>query len=86
MKKTGGYRFNTFSGVFLPSILTILGVVMYLRLGTVIGDLGLIGAIGILIFAESIAVSTGLAMSSISTNTPVLSGGPYFLISRSLGP
>ena len=28
-----GYRFNTFSGVFLPSILTILGVVMFMRLG-----------------------------------------------------
>ena len=81
-----GYQFNTFSGVFLPSILTILGVVMFMRLGTIVGDLGVIGALGILLFAESIAVATGLSISSISTNTPVLSGGPYFLISRSLGP
>lgn len=81
-----GYRFNTFSGVFLPSILTILGVVMFMRLGTVTGELGILWAIGILLVAESIAVATGLSISAISTNTPVKSGGPYFLISRSLGP
>ena len=81
-----GYRFKTFSGVFLPSILTILGVVMFMRLGTIVGELGVFGAFGILLFAESIAVATGLSISAISTNTPVRSGGPYFLISRSLGP
>ena len=81
-----GYSFNTFSGVFLPSILTILGVVMFMRLGTVTGELGITGALGILLAAESIAVATGLSISAISTNTPVKGGGPYFLISRSLGP
>ena len=81
-----GYQFKTFSGVFLPSILTILGVVMFMRLGTIVGELGVFGAAGILLFAESIAVATGLSISAISTNTPVRSGGPYFLISRSLGP
>ena len=81
-----GYHFHTFSGVFLPSLLTILGVVMFMRLGTIVGDLGVVNALGILLFAESIAVATGLSMSAISTNTPVQSGGPYFLISRALGP
>ena len=81
-----GYHFSTFGGVFLPSILTILGVVMFMRLGTIVGEMGILGALGILLFSESIAVATGLSISSISTNTPVLSGGPYFLISRSLGP
>ena len=50
------------------------------------GNLGIAGAFGILLVAESIAVATGLSISAISTNTPVKSGGPYFLISRSLGP
>ena len=85
-KQEQGYQFNTFSGVFLPSILTILGVVMFMRLGTIVGELGIAGALGILLFAESIAVATGLSISAISTNTPVQSGGPYFLISRALGP
>lgn len=86
MTEQTGYRFNTFSGVFLPSILTILGVVMFLRLGAIVGEIGIFGTLGLLLFAESIAVSTGLSISSISTNTPVQSGGPYFLISRALGP
>ena len=81
-----GYHFNTFSGVFLPSILTILGVVMFMRLGSVTGEVGILGVLGILLLAESIAVATGLSISAISTNTMVRGGGPYFLISRSLGP
>ena len=31
--ETSGYGFGTFQGVFTPSILTIIGVVMYLRFG-----------------------------------------------------
>lgn len=85
-EKEKGYRFNTFSGVFLPSILTILGVVMFMRLGVVTSELGIVGALGILLFAESIALATGLSISAISTNTMVGGGGPYYLISRSLGP
>ena len=81
-----GYQFNTFSGVFLPSILSILGVVMFMRLGSNIAKFGTGGALGILFFAETIAVATGLSISAISTNTAVRGGGPYFLISRSLGP
>ena len=81
-----GYHFNTFSGVFLPSVLTILGVVMFMRLGSVTGEVGILGGLGILLFAESIAVATGLSISAISTNTMVGGGGPYYLISRSLGP
>ena len=81
-----GYHFHTFSGVFLPSLLTILGVVMFMRLGTIVGELGVLSTLGILLFAESIALATGLSISAISTNTPVQSGGPYFLISRALGP
>ena len=41
-----GYQFHTFSGVFLPSLLTILGVVMFMRLGTIVGQLGILGALG----------------------------------------
>ncbi|MBP5584725.1 MAG: hypothetical protein J6Y92_00050 [Lentisphaeria bacterium] len=81
-----GYSFNTFSGVFLPSILTILGVVMFMRLGSVTGEVGILGVLGILFLAESIAFATGLSISAISTNTMVRGGGPYYLISRSLGP
>jgi hypothetical protein len=35
-------KFGTFGGVFTPSILTILGVIMYMRLPMIAGEAGLI--------------------------------------------
>ncbi|NQT65543.1 MAG: hypothetical protein HQ554_05135, partial [FCB group bacterium] len=34
-------KFGTFLGVYTPSVLTILGLIMYLRFGWVIGNVGL---------------------------------------------
>jgi amino acid transporter len=79
-------EFGTFGGVFTPSILTILGVIMFMRSGYVTGQAGLGAAILILVVAKSITFLTGLSISAISTNTDVEGGGAYFLISRSLGP
>jgi amino acid transporter len=78
-------RFGTFLGVFLPSVLTILGVMMYLRFGWVIGNAGLPLALLILLMASSITFITGLSASAISTNMKVGVGGEYFMVSRSLG-
>ena len=55
----GQKKFGTFAGVFTPSILTIIGVILYMRLGWVVGNAGLIGAILIIIIAHVIAVTTG---------------------------
>lgn len=81
-----GYKFGTFGGVFTPSILTILGLIMYMRCTYVVGNAGIVAALCILLVAELITVSTGLSISAISTNTPVKGGGAYYLISRALGP
>lgn len=80
MKKLG-----TFAGVFTPTILTILGVIMYLRLGWVVGNAGFGGALIIILLAKMITVTTGLSIAAIATNTRVGAGGSYALISRSLG-
>ena len=81
-----GNQFSTFAGVFTPSILTILGVIMFLRAGYVVGEAGIINTILILCVAEIISLLTAISMSAIATNTPVAGGGAYFLISRALGP
>ncbi len=81
-----GYAFGTFGGVFTPSILTIFGLVMFMRTSYVVGSMGIGKALLILLIAESITIATGLSISVISTNTPVRGGGAYFLISRALGP
>ena len=61
-------KFGTFAGVFTPSVLTILGVIMYMRLGWVVGQAGLIGTIIIILVAHIISISTGLSISSIATD------------------
>ncbi len=78
-------KLGTFEGVFTPTILTILGVIMYLRLGWVVGNAGFGGALLIILLAKVVTISTGLSIASIATNTRVGAGGSYALISRSLG-
>lgn len=81
-----GNQFGTFAGVFTPSILTILGVIMFLRTGYIVGQGGIFQALIVLLLAQSIVLATAASMSAIATNTPVYGGGAYFLISRSIGP
>ena len=78
-------KFGTFAGVFTPSILTILGVIMYMRLGWVVGNAGLMGAIVIIIIAHVIAITTGLSVSSVATDKKIGAGGIYYVLSRSMG-
>ena len=78
-------KFGTFGGVFTPTLLTILGVIMYLRLGWVVGNAGLLGAWLIIIVSFLITLTTALSMSSIVTNIRIGAGGAYAIISQSLG-
>lgn len=78
-------KFGTFGGVFTPSTLTILGVIMFLRFGQVVGQSGVTNALIIVLCAKLITTLTALSISAIATNTRVKGGGAYFLISRSLG-
>jgi len=80
-----GYSFGAFQGVFTPSILTILGVIMYLRFGWVLGQVGLPLTLLIVTLATAITFLTGLSLSATATNMPVGGGGAYYIISRSLG-
>jgi len=82
---SGDSKFGWFGGVFTPSILTILGVIMYLRLPQLVGAAGLAQAIGFILAAHVVSVCTGLSISSIATDKSVGAGGPYYIISRSLG-
>lgn len=76
---------GTFGGVFTPSILTILGVIMYLRFGWVVGNIGLIGTLLLVTISVSITFLTALSIAAIATDKRVKGGGAYYMISRSLG-
>ncbi len=78
-------KFGTFLGVYTPSVLTILGLIMYLRFGWVVGNVGLPVTILIVLLASSITFITALSASAIATNMRVGAGGEYYLVSHSLG-
>jgi len=82
---SGVKKFGMFEAVYTPSILTILGVIMYQRLGWIVGEAGLVKALGIIFLAHVISIATGLSIASIATNRTVKAGGNYYIISRSLG-
>ncbi len=78
-------RFGTFGGVFTPNVLTILGIILFLRTGWVVGQAGMVGALIIVVIANAISFLTGLSLSSIATSMNVRAGGNYYIISRTLG-
>jgi len=78
-------KFGTLEGVFTPCLLSILGVIMYLRLGWVVGNVGFVGALIIICIANLITLATTLSMSSIVSNIRIGTGGAYSIIKNSLG-
>ena len=83
---TAGGKFGTWDGVFVSCLLNIFGVIMFLRLGWVVGQAGIIQAILIILLAGVVTTLTTMSMAAIATNGTVKGGGAYFMISRALGP
>ena len=77
--------FGTLAGVFTPTTLTILGVIMYIRQPWVVGNAGIVGALAILLISVGITLTTALSLSSITTNVRIGAGGAFSIISKSLG-
>ena len=59
---------------------------MFLRVGFVVGNAGIVQALLIMAISALVVVLTALSMSAICTNGTILAGGPYYIISRALGP
>lgn len=85
LEKSSAGKLGTFAGVFTPSILTILGIILFLRLGFVIGSSGLYTALLIIFLANMISVLTSFSVAAVATNLKIKGGGDYYLISRTLG-
>eukprot|EP01083_Nonionella_stella_P229388 811983_1 len=79
-------KFGPWDGVMAGCLLNIFGVIMFLRVGFVVGQAGIIGALIIMSISAVVVVLTALSMSAICTNGTILAGGAYYIISRALGP
>ena len=77
--------FGTFSGVFVPNVTMMFGVILFLRLGVIVGEVGF-GLFALIIaISLTLMIITSLSIAMIATNMRVGGGGVYYLISRSLG-
>ncbi|EEP79900.1 conserved hypothetical protein [Uncinocarpus reesii 1704] len=79
-------KLGTFSGVFVPTTLNVLSILMFLRFGFILGQTGVLGMLGMLVASYLINLVTTMSISAIASNGTVRGGGAYYLISRSLGP
>ncbi|PWJ44874.1 amino acid permease [Sediminitomix flava] len=71
--------------VFLTSISTILGAILFLRFGYAVGHLSFWGCMMLILLGHTVTIPTALSISEIATNQKVQGGGVYYIISRSFG-
>ena len=81
-----GVKLGWIKGVYIPCLLNIWGVMLFLRLTWVIGQAGLIEGLLLITLANAVTIITALSMSAVTTNGQIRGGGIYYMISRSLGP
>lgn len=85
-KQSATTKLGTFEGVFMPTTLNVLSILMFLRFSFIVGQTGFLGTLGLLVISYALNLLTVLSISAISTNGTVRGGGAYYMISRCLGP
>ncbi|XP_050443366.1 bumetanide-sensitive sodium-(potassium)-chloride cotransporter-like [Adelges cooleyi] len=81
-----GVKLGWIKGVLIPCLLSIWGVMLFLRLPWIVGQAGIRDSIIIILISTVIILITTTSLSAISTNGRIKGGGLYFIISRSIGP
>ncbi|CAD5225076.1 unnamed protein product [Bursaphelenchus xylophilus] len=79
-------KMGTLMGVYFPCVQNIFGVLFFIRLAWIVGVAGIVEALGVVLLSCSVTFLTSISLSAIATNGVVSGGGPYYMISRNLGP
>ncbi|XP_023259907.1 solute carrier family 12 member 9-like [Seriola lalandi dorsalis] len=85
-KEKNAPKLGVVFGVVIPTLLSMFSVVVFLRIGFVVGQAGLYQSIAMFLVAYFIITMTVLSVCAISTNGALDAGGAYYMISRALGP
>jgi hypothetical protein len=81
---TKSSKLGVFSGVFVPCVLSIWGIILFLRFGFIIAQAGVVGTMAMFIVGYSINIFTTLSLSAISTNGTVRGKSPFWLVEHHL--
>lgn len=84
--KSDNAGLGTLSGVYFPCVQNIFGVILFIRMVWIVGTAGVPAAFSLVFICCCVTLTTSISLSAIATNGIVPAGGPYFMISRSLGP
>ncbi|MCH9613361.1 MAG: hypothetical protein SP1CHLAM54_03600 [Chlamydiia bacterium] len=76
---------GTIKGVFIPNILQMIGVILFMRLSWILGQVGLTKMTLIIGISSSLLIITSLSLMATLSNMKMEGGGSYYLISRTLG-
>ncbi|XP_048251115.1 solute carrier family 12 member 8-like [Haliotis rufescens] len=77
--------FGTWDGVFTSCLINILSVVIFLRMGWIVGNAGIGLSIVTVLLSVSIVLIVALSAIGVCERCRMESGGVYFLISHVLG-
>lgn len=78
-------KFGTVQGVYIPDVLQMIGVILFMRLGWILGHVGMVQMGTIICVSSLLLLLTSFSMTAIVSNMKMRGGGSYYLISRSLG-
>jgi amino acid transporter len=82
---TGKVLFGTIRGVLIPNITMMFGVILFLRLGVITANAGIVLMTMAIALSLAIMVLTSLSIGTLCSNMQVGDGGVYYIISRTLG-
>ncbi|CAK5085508.1 unnamed protein product [Meloidogyne enterolobii] len=85
-KPQAAAKLGTIMGVYIPCLQNIFGVLFFIRLPWIVGTAGVLEAFLVVLLCCSVTFLTSISLSAIATNGVVSGGGPYYMISRNLGP
>lgn len=80
-----GGKIGTLKGVYIPNVLQMIGVILFMRLGWILGHVGMAQMGCVIALASTLILVTSFSMTAIVSNMKMRGGGSYYLISRSLG-